>query len=48
MNLSREHIIGVLGIDVPLNESISLNEELTNKNEQEKEKERIQKLAGII
>ncbi|MHA1754237.1 MAG: hypothetical protein ACTSYR_01830 [Candidatus Odinarchaeia archaeon] len=31
MNLSREHIIEVLGIDVSLNESISLNEELTNK-----------------
>ena len=28
MNLSRKHIVEVLGIEVPLNESISLNEEL--------------------
>ena len=31
MNLSRKHIVEVLGIDVPLNESVSLNEELVKR-----------------
>ena len=31
MNLSREYIVEVLGIDIPLNESLSLNRELQRK-----------------
>ena len=31
MNLSRKHIVEVLGIDIPLNESVSLNEELVKR-----------------